>query len=51
VCPPYATVLRNKNLKTDEDTDYMNKDSVLLGKNIVIMAKMLKKEKPVLDYD
>src|SRR3989344_5067377 len=51
VCPPYAAVLRNKNLKTDEDTDYMNKDSALLGKNVVIMVEMLKKEKPVWDYD
>ena len=46
-----SEVLRNKNLKTDEDTDYMNKDSALLGKNVVIMVEMLKKEKPVWDYD
>lgn len=50
ISPPYATVLRNKNLRTDEDTDYMNKDTFLLGKNVFILAKMLKKENPDWDY-
>lgn len=42
IIPPYAIVMRNKHLQKNKETEWMWKDTQLLGKNMVIMCKSLR---------
>ena len=50
IAPPYAIVLRNKNITKNEDTEWMWSDTALLGKNIVSLCKKLKDSKDEFGY-
>ena len=50
ISPPYSIVFRNKNLVRNKDTEWMWKDTELLGKNMVMLCEVVK-HKPNWGYD
>lgn len=51
ISPPYSIFFRNQNIKRNEDTEWMWKDAVLLGKNMVQLVEMIKNSRPNWAYN
>ncbi|KKT29126.1 MAG: NADPH-dependent FMN reductase, partial [Parcubacteria group bacterium GW2011_GWC1_44_10] len=46
ISPPYSIMLRNKNIKRSADTKWMWTDTKLLGKNVVLLCDIVRRNKP-----
>src|SRR3989344_4950542 len=51
ISPPYSIMLRNKNIKRSADTKWMWTDTKLLGKNVVLLCDIVRRNKPNWGYD